>query len=191
MESPLFPLNTVLFPGGKLELRIFECRYLDMIRDCMRANTGFGLCMKTAGDETQLPWPMTVGTEARIVDFCTLPDGLLGITVQGFRRFHVDKTHRLESGLIHGELNYWEEESPIPVPPEHALLAIILSRLADQDDELGRANKSCFDNASWVGFRLAERLPISLAERQQVLQMQQPIERLDQLAQWLSRFQKD
>ena len=193
MELALFPLNTVLFPGSRLDLRIFEPRYLDMVRDCMRAQSPFGVCLIIAGQEAGTPaTPSPHGTEARIVDFSSLPDGLLGITVEGGRRFHVDKAQVTGSGLIIAEVEAVAPPPAQPVPVEFALLVTLLERLAEQDDaELVRADKACFDDADWVGYRLAERLPISLAERQAFLEIADPVTRLQQLADWLPRFQKD
>ncbi len=193
MDMPLFPLNTVLFPGSRLELRIFEPRYLDMVRDCMRSGSGFGVCLILGGRETGTPAiPASEGTEARIVDFCTLPDGLLGITVQGFARIHVGRSRVTAAGLTIGEVSLLPVDDSLPVPPQHALLVTILRRLADHEDtELAEAAKASFDDASWVGFRLADRVPISLTDRLHFLQINDPIARLDQLAQWLPRFQKE
>lgn len=193
MDLPLFPLNTVLFPGSRLELRLFEPRYLDMVRDCMRANHGFGVCMIIEGREAGKPAvPANLGTEARIVDFCTLPDGLLGITVQGASRFRVIDTRVDGAGLVRGEIERMPEDPTLPVPAEHALLVTILQRLADnQDTELAQAPKAHFDDAAWVAYRLADRIPVSVAERQHILHLDEPLSRLNQLAEWLPRFQKD
>jgi uncharacterized protein len=193
MDMPLFPLNTVLFPGSRLDLRLFEPRYLDMVRDCMRGGTGFGVCLILGGRETETPAiPASLGTEARIVDFCTLPDGLLGITVQGFARIRVSSARITSAGLMIGNITLLPDQAVLPVPVEHALLVTILQRLADHEDsELAEASKASFDDASWVGYRLADRVPVSLAERQHLLQMDDPIARLDQLTQWLPRFQKE
>ena len=193
MDLPLFPLNTVLFPGSRLELRLFEPRYLDMVRDCMRADRGFGVCMIVEGREAGKPAvPALVGTEARIVDFCTLPDGLLGITVRGGQRFRIDSTRTSAAGLVHGDIVALADDPRLPIPPEYALLVTILQRLADNEDtELAQAEKSCFDDAGWVSYRLADRIPVTIAERQQLLQIDDPLERLEQLALWLPRFQKD
>ncbi len=193
MDMPLFPLNTVLFPGSHLDLRIFEPRYLDMVRDCMRAQKGFGVCLIIGGQEVGTPAiPAAVGTEVHIVDFCSLPDGLLGITVQGRSRFRASNVRVLESGLTISSPVRLPPADTLPVPAEYSVLVTILERLADQDDsELVRAEKSRFDDAEWVGFRLADRLPVSLLERQQLLELEEPLARLGLLAQWLPRFQKE
>ena len=188
VDIPLFPLNTVLFPGGPLSLRIFERRYLDLVRDCTRNGSGFGVCLILQGREVGEPSaPAAVGTFARIVDFYTLDDGLLGIRASGGERFRVGRSRVRDNGLAHGEVQFWPDEPVIPVPPEYALLATILERLLEK---LGNAfERSSLDDASWIGFRLAEALPLENRERQHLLQMTDPIERLGQITQYLPRFQ--
>ena len=132
-DLPLFPLSCVLFPGGPLALRIFEQRYLDLVRDCTRRGSGFGVCLILQGREAGEPaLPAAVGTLARITDFCTLPDGLLGISAQGGERFQVTTTRVRDNGLVHGEVRFWPAEPVVQVPPEHGLLATILERLLEQ-----------------------------------------------------------
>jgi uncharacterized protein len=191
-ELPLFPLSTVLFPGGRLDLRVFERRYLDMVRDCARTGTGFGVCVIVRGREAGEPAiPAAFGTLARITDFSMLPDGLLGITARGSQTFHVERTRVRDSGLVIGEISLRDEEAPIPVPPEYGVLVTILERLAEQfGGELAAAERACFDDASWVGYRLAEVLPLTLDERQSLLQATDPVARLQLIADWLPRFQK-
>ena len=191
-ELPLFPLSSVLYPGGRLELRIFERRYLDMVRDCTRAGTGFGVCMIVRGREVGEPAiPAAFGTIARITDFETLPDGLLGITARGESRFHVERTRVRDSGLIHGTVALLDADPVIPVPAEHVLLSTILHRLVEQiGGELASVEQAKFDDSAWVAFRLAEILPLEPEERQQLLQENDPVARLGLLAEWLPRFQK-
>jgi Lon protease-like protein len=189
---PLFPLNAVLFPGGPLRLRIFEPRYLDLVRDCSRNDGGFGVCLILEGHEVGEPaLPAAVGTLARITDFCTLPDGLLGISARGGERFNVVVTHVRDNGLVHGDVRFWPDEPTVAVPPEHGLLATILERLLEQvGGEFAKAERSCLDDAAWVGFRLAELLPLAQPEKQQLLQMTDPLQRLVQLQHWVPRFQR-
>ena len=176
-DIPLFPLNTVLFPGGPLSLRIFEQRYLDMIRDCARTGAGCGVCMIVHGREAgEAAVPAAVGTLARIVDFYTMPDGLLGIRAEGGERFHVDRSRVRDNGLAHGSVHFWESEPPLELPPEYSLLGAILERLFEKSgSEFAKASRACYDNASWVGFRLAEALPLENRERQHLLQLTDPI----------------
>lgn len=190
-DISLFPLNTVLFPGGLLRLRIFEPRYVDLVRDCTRSDSGFGVCLILEGREAGEPAvPAAVGTFARIVDFHTLPDGLLGIATEGRERFDVLQTRVRDNGLVHGEVHFRDEEPTVRVPPEHALLATILERLADRmGGALAKVERARFDDARWVGFRLAEYLPLAPAEKQHLLQMDDPLQRLAQLQHYVPRFQ--
>jgi len=191
-DIPLFPLNAVLFPGGTLGLRIFEPRYLDMVRECTRMNQGFGVCLIMDGHEVGAPaLPAAVGTLARITDFDTLPDGLLGISAAGEARFRVLKTRVRNDGLVRGEVRFWPDEPKVPVPVEYALLPTILERLAEQASLPWRNGpRDRYDDAAWVGFRLAELLPLLASERQQLLEMTDPLERLAALRDALPRFQK-
>jgi len=131
--------------------------------------------------------PAAVGTFARIVDFYTLDDGLLGIRASGGERFRVERSRVRDNGLAHGEVQFWPEEPIVTVPPEYALLATILERLLDKLKS--PFERSSLDDASWVGFRLAEALPLENRERQYLLQMTDPMERLGQITQYLPRFQ--
>ena len=191
-DIPLFPLSAVLFPGGPLNLRIFERRYLDLVRDCSRSGSGFGVCLILAGREAGEPaLPAAIGTLARITDFCTLPDGLLGISAEGGERFQVATTRVRNDGLVHGEVRFWPSEPEVPVPPEHGLLATILERLLDQiGTAYAQVERARFDDASWVGFRLGELLPLAQPEKQQLLQMTDPLQRLAQLQHYIPRFQR-
>lgn len=190
-DLPLFPLSSVLYPEGMLSLRIFETRYLDMIRDCARSNSGFGVCLILEGDEVGEPsLPAAVGTLARIVDFHTTDDGLLGIHAQGGERFQVRHTRIRENGLIQASVDWLTEEESVVVPPECALLATILERFHDQaGGEHAHVDRARYDDAAWVGYRLAEALPLESAERQLLLQLTDPVERLAQLMHYLPRFQ--
>jgi len=191
-EIPLFPLNAVLFPGGTLGLRIFEARYLDMVRECARGGRGFGVCLIMEGQEAGAPaLPAAVGTLASIIDFDTLPDGLLGISVTGSARFRVQKSRIRGNGLVIGEVREWPDEPVVPVPIEFSLLPAILERLADQAGLSWRNGpREHYDDASWVGFRLAELLPLGDAERQHLLEVTDPMERLTALRDAMPRFQK-
>lgn len=191
-ELPLFPLSTVLHPGGRLDLRIFEPRYLDMVRECARSGAGFGVCLIVRGNEAGAPAvPAAIGTLARIIDFSTLPDGLLGIVARGEARFRVQRTRVRDNGLVIAEVDLLPADPALPVPPQSGVLATILRRMAEQvGGELGAASDALFDDAAWVAWRLAELLPLEMEERQQLLQSDDPAQRLQWLAEWLPRFQR-
>ncbi|MFK2878533.1 LON peptidase substrate-binding domain-containing protein [Rhodanobacter hydrolyticus] len=191
-DLPLFPLSTVLYPGGRLELRVFEPRYLDLVRECSRDGSGFGVCLILAGRETGEPaLPAAVGTLAHIVDFHCGADGLLGIVAKGGRRFRVRGTRIRSDGQLRGEVEWWPEEAPASVPVELALLQTIAERLVEAMAPQWRsAPRTCYDDARWLGFRLAELLPLGGDERQRLLEMTDPLQRLAELRDILPRFQK-
>ena len=193
VSLPLFPLHCVLIPGARLSLRIFEPRYLDLVRDCGRKDSGFGVCAILEGSETGKPAvPVALGTEARIVDFTTLSDGLLGITVQGGRRLHVERTRIRDNGLIVADVTWLEEPPTTPLEVEHELLATLLQRLIEQLDATHASPaKSAFADAGWVSWRLAELLPMALDERQALLQESDPAQRMCVLRDLIARMQPD
>jgi Lon protease-like protein len=191
-DIPLFPLATVLFPGGPLELRIFEPRYLDLVRECTRADKHFGVCLILEGQEAGGPAaPAAVGTLARITDFFTTGESILGITAEGGTRFRVRQARVRGDGQLRGDLECWADASVVAVPVEYSLLETILRRLVEQMAPPWRdAPDTCYDDACWVGFRLAELLPLDVGERQQLLEMTDPVERLGWLRDVLPRFQR-
>ena len=178
---PLFPLPTVLLPGASLGLRVFETRYLDMVRDCGRRGSGFGICL-ILDDDAHGGAAAAYGTEAVIEDFGTGDDGLLTLQVRGTRRFHVDLVRIRDNGLQVAEVRWCRPDPVEPVRPEHGLLAALLRTLLEQfgGEHAARIDERD-DDAAWVGWRLAELLPLENAQRQQLLQTDDPHERLDQL----------
>jgi Lon protease-like protein len=180
---PLFPLHTVLLPGAGLGLRVFERRYLDLIRECGRSGRGFGVCLILEGEEDGRPAiPAAYGTEATIEDFATGADGLLNLRLRGGRRFHVQRTRVRDSGVVVGEVDWCEPENDDELRPEHGLLATVLEKIFEKADATPPGMRaSDLDSAAWVGWRLAELLPLSDAQRLAVLQEDDPHARLDRL----------
>ena len=127
LDGPLalFPLSTVLFPGGKLPLRIFETRYIDMVRACLRSDAPFGVVLIKTGSETGSARFFDVGTTARIVDWEVDDDGLLGISVRGESRFVVRNSYRGESGLYRGFVRHLDPEQRGDVPPEGPMIEAV------------------------------------------------------------------
>jgi hypothetical protein len=192
IEMPLFPLASVLFPGGQLQLRIFEPRYLDLVRECSRYGTGFGACLILDGREVGAPaTPAAIGTMARITDFHRDEHGLLGIVAEGGARFRVARTRVRSDGLLRGDAEVWPAEPEQQVPVEFALLQSILERLIEtMAPQWRHAPRSAYDDAGWLGFRLAELLPLDVAEQQRMLELTDPVQRLAELRDILPRFQK-
>lgn len=188
-ELPLFPLPLVLNPGGELSLKIFEPRYLDMVRNCARQQSPFGICALVTHQSSDHRNISAIGCAAKIVDFDTLPNGLLGIEVVGLERFRLLGVRTQPDGLCIGDIEGIQPEPVLPVPAEFGLLAEIVAGIlsGSRKHALGRDQ---LDNASWVGFRLSECLPLELGERQQLLETSDPLARLALLASWLPRFQR-
>ena len=180
---PLFPLQTVLVPGAALGLRIFERRYLDLVRDCGRDGRCFGVCLILEGNEAgPPPTPASFGTEAVIEDFGTGDDGLLTLRVRGRRRFRVHRTRVRDNGLVVAEVEWRAPDPEDELRPEHGLLALLLQRILEQvGGEHADAAPARFDDAAWVGWRLAELLPLEPLQRQALLQQDDPHARLDSL----------
>ncbi len=181
---PLFPLNTVLFPGGPLPLRVFETRYLDMVSRCMKAGEPFGVVLLAEGSEAGAAGgvsTLATGTLATIFDWYQGNDGLLGITALGGDRFRLKSAARQRDGLNIGEIELIEPEPAVPLPDEYSLMADLLRGVLDDLGLLYNTIEKHYDDASWVGFRFAEVLPLSLADKQACLEMNDPLKRLEYL----------
>ena len=178
MQVPLFPLNTVLFPGGPLPLRIFEPRYLGLVSKCLKNDMPFGVLLIRDGGETGPATTYNVGTLARITDWYQGSDGLLGITAIGEQRFRLIASERQDDGLNIGDVEMLDNEPSTPLPEEYQEMAAILAGVLD---DLGRLYESLdrhFDDASWVTSRFVEILPIDLEGKQRCLEQSDPVERL-------------
>jgi Lon protease-like protein len=171
-------LNTVLFPGGPLPLRIFEPRYLAMVSECVQSDSPFGVLLIRDGNETGPATTYEIGTLARITDWYQGSDGLLGVTAVGLQRFRVVSSSREASGLNIGTVEVLPDEPVVPLPEEYHAMPHILG---DVLDDLGRLYESLewrMDDASWVTSRFVEILPIDLEQKQQCLESNDPVERL-------------
>lgn len=186
---PVFPLNTVLFPGGPLPLRIFETRYVDMVGRCMRAEEPFAVAALTEGSETDSWSYQEVGTLAHIRDFETLPDGLLGIVAEGGERVRLSEPERQPDGLNIALAEPMESEAAAELREEDEDLAGLLRDLLQQLPEFYKGRETHFDNATWVGYRLTEILPFSLAQKQYFLEMEDAYRRLEIMRPLVSSLQ--
>lgn len=178
----LFPLNIVLFPNGPLPLRIFETRYVDMVRRCMRESSSFGVVLIREGSEVGPAEMFDVGTVARIMDFHQLADGLLGLSCVGGQRFRIRSRSRQADGLNLAEVDILPPEAEMAVPTRHARLPALLKNVLPQLGEVYTDMEMKLDDAAWVGHRLAEILPIPPADKQSCLELDDPIQRLDFLS---------
>lgn len=185
-EVPLFPLNTVLFPGGPLSLRIFEPRYLDMVAERMRSDKPFGVCLIREGQEAgDAAMPHEIGTFARISDFQELDDGLLGIAAVGEGRFRVISSRVLPNRLLVGRLEPLPAEPEKSLSEEYAAIPDLVRTLIDRTGPPYEDLPKRYDDPTWLGYRLAEVLPIPLTRKQHFLELENPLLRLDQIGEVL------
>jgi hypothetical protein len=175
----VFPLNIVLFPEGLLPLRIFETRYVDMVRRCMRGELRFGVILIREGSEVGPAETFDVGTMAKIVDFHQLSDGFLGLSCVGEQRFRIAGRSRQSDGLNLADVGMLEAEGKVAIPERHERLAELIQSVLPQLGEVYKGVKMRLDDAAWVGHRLAEILPIPATQKQFCLELADPIERLD------------
>ena len=192
IDIPLFPLNVVLFPGGYLQLRIFEQRYIDMVRDCSATGGCFGACLLNGHEGVNRPAShQRLGTTAEICDFTSLDDGLLGITVRGAQRFIVQQTRMRDNGLLMAQVNVIAEQARMEVPEQYSVLSMIAGRIMEQvGGNYPSFQPDDLQDAVWLGYRLSELLPLENTERQTLLQLTDPLHRLQVLLECLPRFQE-
>lgn len=190
-DIPLFPLPVVLFPGGRLPLRIFEPRYLDMVRECSATDGCFGVCLVNNHESSNSPAThLRLGTTAKISDFSTLDDGLLGIVALGEQRFIIQSTRMRDNGLLMAEVRLLDEAPPLVVPEQYSVLSLIAGRMMEQVGvHYPSFQPADLQDAVWLGYRLAELLPLENNERQSLLQLSDPLQRLQVLLELLPRFQ--
>ena len=183
MRLPLFPLSSVVMPEGIMKLRLFERRYIDMVKDCFRNDSGFGICLIRDGGEAGEPsTPYPLGTRVSIVDFDQGDDGLLHISARGEEPFRV-LTYAIEdSGLLMGEVEPVAPSVPTRMSPEFESLADKLELILGYvEPEIEYPDKR-LDDADWVCHRLLELLPLAAPAKFELLQMETNRERLETLA---------
>lgn len=189
MEIPLFLLNTVLHSGGRLALRVFEPRYMDMVKDCLRANAPFGVCLIKEGGEVASPEagaakPHAVGTLATIADWDMPQLGILNIVAHGGQRFRILEHRTLENQLVRAAVELLPDPPVKPIPGDYArlvpMLRALLETLEDKPPEPYR-----FFDAAWVADRWAEMLPLPMARRQEILELDDGVARLDAIYRFL------
>jgi len=182
MRLPLFPLSSVVLPDGLLPLRIFERRYIDMIKDCFKNDSGFGVCLIKDGKEAGTvaePYPM--GTRVSIVDFDQGDDGLLHITAKGIEEFNILTYSANDDGLIIGEVSPIVRGTATPMEPQFAELSQKLKIILNYLESDSRFSEPQLDDADWVIHRLLEVLPLENDAKFELLQMGSNRERLEAL----------
>tara|TARA_B100001013_G_scaffold192345_1_gene116172 strand:+ start:17 stop:604 length:588 start_codon:yes stop_codon:yes gene_type:complete len=175
---PIFPLRTILFPGSKLPLRIFEPRYLDMVSHCMRSNIEFGIVLSRKVPQPGMLETYATGTLATIIDWNQGDDGLLGITTLGTNKFELLSMTKQEDGLNIGDIRIVEKEEDFKAPSNFDNMINLLEAILE-DVDLYHERDKFFESASWVSFRFAEILPLKIEDKQKCLEFDDPILRLN------------
>ena len=182
----IFPLNTVLFPGGLLPLRVFEARYMDMTRDCLKRDEPFGVCLIREGAEVGAPAvPQEIGCLAKILELDMQQQGILNLKTLGGQRFRILDRRNGAQGLISADLEPIPPEASATVPEEFAACARLLEMVVADKGKPVFAEPHAFTDATWVGYRLAEILPVPLIAKQKLLEMSDALGRLSILQRFL------
>jgi len=185
---PIFPLNTVLFPGGVLPLRIFEARYVDMASDCLKRSAPFGVCLIRDGKEVGPPAvPVRIGCLARIADCDAEQLGVLKVRAEGLERFRIASSEVTKAGLIVADVEPLAAETPAPDAPGLGECAELLRKLIAGIGAERFVPPLRFEDATWVGFRLAEILPLRNDVKQKLLEVTDATMRLAVLHKFLKQ----
>jgi Lon protease-like protein len=190
MEIPLFLLNTVLHSGGRLELRVFETRYMDMIKERLRSAAPFGVCLLERGEEVaaqgESAMPHRVGTLANMVDWEMPQFGILNVVTNGGARFRVAEHRTMPDGLVRAMVEILPDPPLTPIPVDYARLVPMLRALIEALEDAPPQPYRFYDSA-WVADRWAELLPLPLELRQHVLEMDDGVARLDAIYRFLEQ----
>ncbi len=182
MEIPLFPLSSVVLPGGQLPLRLFEPRYINMVKNCFKTETGFGVCLIKDGQEAGKPaQPYPQGTLVKIVDFDQGPDGLLHITAEGQQEFNLLTYAANAEDLLIGEVQLLDAAEPVSMNAGYEDLARKLAIILQYVEPNIMYSDKQLDNPEWVCHRMLELLPLSSASKFELLQLPDTTSRLNAL----------
>ena len=188
IDIALFPLNTVLFPDGVLSLKVFEQRYLDMAATCLRDKSPFGVCLIASGHEVgAAAVPHAIGTLAQIA-LADMPQlGILLLTVRGGRRFRVVSQATQPDGLLRAQVELLAEAPPQAVQEAQQGLVPLLRKIASDLGPEKMPEPHRFDDAAWVGYRLSEVVPVQALAKQKLLELDDPLSRLEVIFAYLAQ----
>ena len=194
MSSPdpgdlaIFPLNAVLFPGGLLPLRVFEQRYMDMAKSCLKDDLPFGVCLIRSGHEVGAPAaPEPIGCTARIFEWDMQQFGVLSIKTLGEQRFRIRASKVTDAGLTRAEVEMLPQDADATLPEEFEACAALLKAVIDEHGPGILATPAKFDSISWVSSRLTEILPVPLAAKQKLLELEDATQRIEILNKFLQQ----
>ncbi|HVB48420.1 MAG TPA: LON peptidase substrate-binding domain-containing protein [Burkholderiales bacterium] len=187
-DIALFPLHAVLFPGGVLPLRVFEPRYMEMAKACLRDDTAFGVCLIHEGAEVGAPaLPAQVGCLARITQWDMPQLGVLQLTTRGERRFRIRERRVQGDGLARALVELLPEDGDAEPPQRFARCTRLLKRVIEEHVAHHIEPPFRFDSSAWISARLSEILPLPLQAKQKLLELDSGLERLEILHTLLAR----
>ncbi len=179
---PIFPLQTVLFPGGRLPLRVFEARYMDMASECLKSGQPFGVCLIKEGREVGTPAvPESIGCSARIIECDMQQLGVLNVVTRGERRFRILSREANAQGLVCADVEWLAPEEEAVVPDEYAGCVTLLKMIAEDSRFAALSADAHYESATWVSYRLSEVLPIPARVKQMLLELTGSVPRLQVL----------
>lgn len=186
LEIPIFPLGTVLYPAGRLPLRIFEQRYVDMTKRCIADDALFGVCLIRAGYEVGTPAiPCEIGCTARIAEWDVPSPGLFTLLARGESVFRIIERRTQADGLIVASVELREPAEPIAMPDEQQWLVELLGKLIVEIGDAHFPAPHRLGDASWVSYRLAELLPVTPERKQALLELNDPLQLVTHVAEMI------
>ena len=175
LEIPIFPLRTVLYPGGRLPLRIFEARYVDMTKSCIGEDSVFGVCLILEGTEVGAPAvPAMLGCTARIAEWDVPAPGLFSLRTVGEQPFRIREHFSTPSGLIRALVQIEDAVPAQPLPPRYQFLRQLLEELIARLGAAHFPDPMQLGDAAWVAYRLGEVLPLSIESKLELLVQREP-----------------
>ena len=190
-QIPMFPLKSIVLPGGLFPLRIFERRYINMVKNCLKNETGF--CITLVREESENGYITNVynyGCYVKIVDWNQLEDGLLGIIVEGIKKIHVLECNLNEDNLLQGSIEDIEVEKEYMVPQKYLSLSKFYKKIYPNIKDFISFKKERYADATWVSFRLTECLPLDSSTKNKLIALDNAFDRLDKLNEIVNKLYK-
>jgi Lon protease-like protein len=186
-DIPIFPLKSIILPGGQFPLRIFERRYLDMIKDSLKTNSGFVIAL-TKRDADYISSVHDYACYVEIVDWSQLDGGLLGITVEGKSLVTLSNYKLDETNLLRGDAQQIKSSIDHLIPQKYQILSKFYRKIYPEIKAYIFHNKSKYNDANWIGFRLIECLPIEISDKADLIATNEPLDRLEKILHIVKRI---
>ena len=186
-KIPIFPLKSIILPGGQFPLRIFERRYLDMIRDSLKTNSGFVIAL-TKKDADYISSVHDYACYVDIIDWSQLDGGLLGITVEGKSLVTLSNCKLDETNLLRGDAQQIKSSIDHLIPQKYQILSKFYRKIYPEIKAYIFHNKSKYNDANWIGFRLIECLPIEISDKADLIATNEPLDRLEKILHIVKRI---